>query len=76
MEAVWSVILLSLYLISLKEDISNVEDGRQDPEDTVLVFGTEVKYFHGAEEPAEVLSITFASNLTVPTLTANKTLHK
>lgn len=69
----WSVIWSSFYLVSLKEDISKVEDGRQDPEDTVLVFGTEVKYFHGAEEPAEVLSITFANDLTVSTLTANKT---
>lgn len=46
-----------------------MEDGRQDPEDTILVFGTEVKYFHGAEEPAEVVSIIFANNPTVSTLT-------
>ncbi len=53
-----------------------MEDGRQDSEDTALVFGAEVKYFHGAEEPAEVLPIIFANNLTVSTLATKKSIHE
>lgn len=60
-----------VYLISFKEDISQVEDRGQDPENAILVFNIEVKDLHGTEEPAEVFPVTLTTDLTVTTLTIN-----
>ena len=45
------------HLVLLKVDVAQVQDGRQDAEDAVLVLATEAQHLHGGQEPAEVVRV-------------------
>lgn len=58
----------SSHLVLLKVDVAQVQDGGQDAKDAVLVLGAEAQHLHGSPQPAEVVRVALARDLTVPPL--------